>query len=258
MTETFDFVIIGGGSAGSCLGEPAVLGPREPRARPRGGAPRLPVGPLHPDAGGAGVPDRQPLLRLEVRVRARALHERPPDLPRARQGARRLLQHQRDDLPARQPARLRALGRRPRAWRPGTTRTASPTSSGWRRASPADRADPWRGHSGPLVLERGPATNPLFGAFFEACQQAGYHLTDDVNGFRQEGFAPFDRNIHDGQAAVRGARVPPPRDAPEEPRRAHPRVRHEDPVRGLPRGGRRVHDAAAARRRSACGPARSC
>ena len=23
--------------------------------------------------------------------------------------------------------------------------------------------DPWRGHAGPLVLERGPATNPLFG-----------------------------------------------------------------------------------------------
>jgi choline dehydrogenase len=59
--------------------------------------------------------------------------------------------------------------------------------------------DPLRGHSGPLVLERGPATNPLFGAFFEAVQQAGYPLTDDVNGFRQEGFAPFDRNIHNGK-----------------------------------------------------------
>jgi choline dehydrogenase len=59
--------------------------------------------------------------------------------------------------------------------------------------------DPWRGHDGPLVLERGPATNPLFTAFFAACQEAGYHLTDDVNGYRQEGFAPFDRNIHDGR-----------------------------------------------------------
>ena len=59
--------------------------------------------------------------------------------------------------------------------------------------------DPWRGHSGPLILERGPATNPLFGAFFAACQEAGYHLTEDVNGYRQEGFAPFDRNIHQGR-----------------------------------------------------------
>ena len=63
----------------------------------------------------------------------------------------------------------------------------------------AERDDPFRGHTGPLVLERGPATNPLFGAFFEAVQQAGYPLTDDVNGFRQEGFAPFDRNVHDGK-----------------------------------------------------------
>jgi choline dehydrogenase len=63
----------------------------------------------------------------------------------------------------------------------------------------ADPADVYRGHSGPLVLERGPAKSPLFGAFFEAVQQAGYPLTDDVNGFRQEGFAPFDRNVHRGR-----------------------------------------------------------
>ena len=59
--------------------------------------------------------------------------------------------------------------------------------------------DPWRGHDGPLVLERGPASSPLFQAFFEAAQEAGYPLTDDVNGYRQEGFAPFDRNIHRGR-----------------------------------------------------------
>ena len=59
--------------------------------------------------------------------------------------------------------------------------------------------DGFRGHSGPLVLERGPASSPLFGAFFEAVQQAGYQLTDDVNGYRQEGFAPFDRNVHNGR-----------------------------------------------------------
>ncbi len=59
--------------------------------------------------------------------------------------------------------------------------------------------DPWRGHDGPLVLERGPASSPLFHAFFAAAQEAGYPLTDDVNGYRQEGFAPFDRNIHRGR-----------------------------------------------------------
>ncbi len=59
--------------------------------------------------------------------------------------------------------------------------------------------DPWRGHDGPLVLERGPATSPLFEAFFDATVEAGYPRTDDVNGYRQEGFAPFDRNIHKGR-----------------------------------------------------------
>jgi choline dehydrogenase len=39
----------------------------------------------------------------------------------------------------------------------------------------------------------------LFSAFFDATVQAGYPRTDDVNGFRQEGFAPFDRNIHRGR-----------------------------------------------------------
>jgi choline dehydrogenase len=59
--------------------------------------------------------------------------------------------------------------------------------------------DEYRGDDGPLTVERGPAENPLFGAFFEAVQQAGYPLTSDVNGYRQEGFAKFDRNIHRGR-----------------------------------------------------------
>src|SRR5262245_34664397 len=57
----------------------------------------------------------------------------------------------------------------------------------------------FRGLDGPLLLERGAADNPLFKAFFQAVQQAGYPLTDDVNGYQQEGFAAFDRNIHRGR-----------------------------------------------------------
>ncbi len=59
--------------------------------------------------------------------------------------------------------------------------------------------DPWRGHGGPLALERGPATSPLFEAWFAAAEQAGYPRTTDVNGYRQEGVAPFDRNIRRGR-----------------------------------------------------------
>jgi choline dehydrogenase len=59
--------------------------------------------------------------------------------------------------------------------------------------------DEFRGSDGPLALERGPAKNPLFRAFFEAVVQAGYPLTKDVNGYQQEGFAAFDRNIRRGR-----------------------------------------------------------
>lgn len=57
----------------------------------------------------------------------------------------------------------------------------------------------FRGGDGPLKLERGPSKGPLFEAFFKAVQEAGHPLTDDVNGFRQEGFAAFDRNLHRGR-----------------------------------------------------------
>jgi choline dehydrogenase len=59
--------------------------------------------------------------------------------------------------------------------------------------------DPFRGHDGPLMLERGPARGPLFDAFFAAVQEVGYDLTEDVNGYKQEGFAKFDRNVHKGR-----------------------------------------------------------
>jgi len=64
-------------------------------------------------------------------------------------------------------------------------------------AAPSD--DKFRGHDGPLVQERGPIKNPLFGAFFKAVQQAGHELTTDVNGYKQEGFAAFDRNLRRGR-----------------------------------------------------------
>lgn len=60
-----------------------------------------------------------------------------------------------------------------------------------------DRA--YRGEEGALGLEVGPCTNPLMQAFFGAMEQAGYARSRDLNGERQEGFAPFDRNIRGGR-----------------------------------------------------------
>jgi choline dehydrogenase len=59
--------------------------------------------------------------------------------------------------------------------------------------------DDFRGSAGPLKLERGPGTNPLFSAFLKATEEAGYPRTTDVNGYKQEGFSLFDRNIHQGK-----------------------------------------------------------
>ncbi|WP_099159049.1 choline dehydrogenase [Virgibacillus ndiopensis] len=63
----------------------------------------------------------------------------------------------------------------------------------------SDPSDEYRGHHGPVKLKRGPATNPLFQAFFDAAVEAGYARTPDVNGFRQEGFGPFDSQVHNGR-----------------------------------------------------------
>ncbi len=63
----------------------------------------------------------------------------------------------------------------------------------------ADSTSPFRGHSGPLQLERGPVKSPLFTAFFKSTVQAGYPRTEDVNGYKQEGFAAFDRNVRRGR-----------------------------------------------------------
>jgi len=59
--------------------------------------------------------------------------------------------------------------------------------------------DEYRGDKGPLLMERGPCKNPLFNAFFESVVEAGYPLTKDVNGYKQEGFASFDRNLYRGR-----------------------------------------------------------
>jgi len=70
----------------------------------------------------------------------------------------------------------------------------------FKRMETCAEGDPaWRGRAGPLVLERGAARGPLFDAFFAAAEQAGHARTDDVNGARQEGFAHFDRNVRRGR-----------------------------------------------------------
>ncbi len=57
----------------------------------------------------------------------------------------------------------------------------------------------WRGTNGPLYVQRGKRDNPLFHAFVEAGHQAGFEVTDDYNGEKQEGFGPMEQTIHNGR-----------------------------------------------------------
>lgn len=59
--------------------------------------------------------------------------------------------------------------------------------------------DGWRGHDGPLHVQRGPRKNPLYSAFVDAGRQAGFELTPDYNGAKQEGFGPMEQTIYRGR-----------------------------------------------------------
>ncbi|KAB2755084.1 choline dehydrogenase [Brucella anthropi] len=57
----------------------------------------------------------------------------------------------------------------------------------------------WRGTNGPLYIQRGKRDNPLFHAFVEAGHEAGFEVTEDYNGEKQEGFGPMEQTIHNGR-----------------------------------------------------------
>ncbi len=57
----------------------------------------------------------------------------------------------------------------------------------------------YRGSEGPLHVSIGECDNPLFKAWFEAGQQAGHEYREDLNGEQQEGVGRFDSSIYKGQ-----------------------------------------------------------
>ena len=59
--------------------------------------------------------------------------------------------------------------------------------------------DAYRGDSGKLYTTTGTLQNPLNPAWIEAGRQAGYPLSDDMNGFQQEGFARMDMTVSHGR-----------------------------------------------------------
>ncbi|WP_397450953.1 choline dehydrogenase [Pseudomonas sp. NA-150] len=63
----------------------------------------------------------------------------------------------------------------------------------------ANGADDYRGGAGHLHVTPGNIDTPLCNAFVQAGAQAGYALSSDLNGYRQEGFGPVDRTTRNGR-----------------------------------------------------------
>ncbi|QFR34183.1 choline dehydrogenase [Ancylobacter sp. TS-1] len=60
-------------------------------------------------------------------------------------------------------------------------------------------ADEYRGTGGPLAVNNGNRmANPLYRAFVDAGRDAGYITTEDPNGYMQEGFGPMHMTVKDG------------------------------------------------------------
>jgi choline dehydrogenase len=55
------------------------------------------------------------------------------------------------------------------------------------------------GADGPLRISHGESDSPFHDALIEAGRQAGYPVTDDFNGVEQEGFGRYDLTINDGK-----------------------------------------------------------
>jgi choline dehydrogenase len=59
-------------------------------------------------------------------------------------------------------------------------------------------ADAYRGVDGPLATRTGTSANPLYRAFVAAAAEAGYSQSADLNGYRQEGFGKLDMTVAGG------------------------------------------------------------
>ena len=194
MTEPFDFIIVGAGSAGSVLANRlSEDGRNRVLVLEYGGSDRS-IFIQMPSA--LSIPMDTAKYNWGYQTEPEPhLGGRAPEHA-ARQGARRLVVDQRPGLYPRQPARLRPLGGGGRA-RAGPIATCCPISAGPRRgrraatniAAATGRSRPATAAAKPALprLHRGGAARPAI------------RETDDVNGFQQEGFGRMDMTVHDGR-----------------------------------------------------------
>ena len=190
VSDDFDYVIVGAGSAGCVLAyrltedgraqRPACSSSAAATARSVIQMPAALSFPMNMAEATTGASRPSP-SRISAAARCHA----------ARQGARRLLLDQRHGLCAR-PCRATSTTGPSRARRAGAIADVLPY---FKRAESARRRRRRLARRRRAAARRATADarNPLYHAFVEAGRQAGFPTTDDFNGSKQEGFGPMDR-----------------------------------------------------------------
>ncbi len=191
--ETYDYIVIGAGSAGCVLANRLSADPKN--------------SVLLIEAGGY---DRHPLVQLPM-LMGKLMHSRIYNWqfetePEAEFGNRKVYW-----------PRGKALGGTStingmiyvRGNRHDYDRWAQMGNPGWSYAEVlpyfrkseghADRNGAYHGKDGPLSVCRARSRSPLFDLFVEAGRQAGYPVNDDFNGAEQEGFGRYDFTIRKGK-----------------------------------------------------------
>ena len=59
--------------------------------------------------------------------------------------------------------------------------------------------DDYHGADGPLHISKAASPHPIYSSVIAAGAQAGHKVTNDFNGFQQEGFGPYQLTIKDGR-----------------------------------------------------------
>ena len=236
QSSDFDVIVVGAGSSGCVIAQPAQRQSADARARHRGWRPRC--ASADSDSRQVDVAARHG-CRLELHDRARAGPGRSTAQVAAREGLRRVEQHQRDGLRARPSALLRRVGGRGRARvelsrsaaalppRRRTTRVAPPTTTA--------AAGRWPSRTRPI---RTPDTS----RFSRPRASAGFSARADwdFNGARQEnGAGYYQKNIKDGQRHSAASAFLQPVAVAAEPRRLVEHAGAPADLRGQARGRRR-------------------